>query len=559
MNPIDRNKWKNDVKYDVVQFDLVNPTSVPISIDLFETNTLTNIATQPIPFTPVVNQFQQSVSGTSPTLQGMGYIASANYLFISADTGERIVWDISNSIQISQYTISANPIVGNIIERPSDGKVWGMVSGTARLVEIDYTSMTEIIHSVTTLITVSGVHYDVVTDTVYFGYLGSFTMGSFHLGTNTLVDITTSGTVNNSVTINPSARRVYGAGSVVLPIITEIDLDTKLVLSAVDFSSSGITAITEIVVDVNTGAIWGTATDGITNYVGEFDLVNATFTPYISGLATVFGGFINLVIANNTLFIYDTESLVDTISTIDVLTKFVTNNKVTVGGTVAIGTTAQMVVAPDQFIFATKGTGGAVKGDLTVFPTTQAFYINGSVNYNFFVKSIFTAPKRVYGIEFNTAQQNLLNEWVIITKDANGNECQIPYLPNIYLSKDQVDSNQSWITFNDGYIMDITSDVRYVVPANSTVILLLWYKEIKRSEKLLRTKDFSNDSGAFAKEVVNQEEKTGLELDAMSGLNIFNYWLPKTMMVDHLVDNGEYPIAWKDMESLIPREMIIKK
>jgi hypothetical protein len=236
-----------------------------------------------------------------------------------------------------------------------------------------------------------------------------------------------------------------------------------------------------------------------------------------------------------------------------------------VGVSIVMSSTAQMVVADDIGVYTTKGTGGTVLGDLTVFPIPSNFYIKGSTNYNFFTQSIYTAPKRVFAIEFDLALEDMANPFTIVRKDANGQECEVPYLPNNYTTNFQFDGREAVVDFEGGYIMDINSHAKYIIPANTIVTILVWYKEIKRSEALVKKADFGKDftrgtngEAGIAKEVVNQQDQTGEQVLGGSGRNVMNYWIPSTMMVDTLVEeDGMYPEGWKDFESMIPPEMIV--
>jgi hypothetical protein len=299
--------WRTDVKYDVVQFDLSNPTSSDVEIDLFDSDNLTATQTDPDIFAPVANQSQLSVSGSSPVLQGMGFLPSSNYLFMTDPTGERVIWDLTNNIQVSQYNVGiAISITGNIIERPSTGRLYSGFTGSPTLMEHNWQAMTQTPIGVTATILPNGVYYDSVTDTLYFGYVGLNVMGSYHLPTGTLTDIATPLTNNSSITIDETNRKLYATGaSVSGAIITEIDLDSHAV-TTYDYNFTGLTGLIEVVVDPDTGRLFGAGTDGLVNYVGEFVLSPIAFNSVITGGIFVFGRFVNMVITKNTLFVYDT-------------------------------------------------------------------------------------------------------------------------------------------------------------------------------------------------------------------------------------------------------------
>lgn len=551
-------RWNEDVKYDVVQFNLENPTSLPVVADLFDTTKITDTPVTNAVFAPVANQSVQPVSGATTVCQGMGYLPSLNYMFITAPNGTRVVWDVTNKVQVSQYSVAASSMFGNIIERPSDGRLWGASSSTSDLIQSNWQAQTQTLFPVTGIPSEAGVFYDEATDTIFFGYASLFFIGAYNLTTNTLTNIPTPSVLNFSLAVDKVNRKIYGCGfSPIGALISEINMDTLTFTASYNFNPTGLTSITRIGLEPNSGKIYATGGDGVLNRVGLLNVGALSFTTILSNAIGVFGRFLNLVFTNNTLFVFETQGT-DTITTINTISDTIIDNQVSVFGDVAFFPSAFMLLIPSQYIYVSKGTAGISVGRLNVFPITQQFYITGSINYNFFVRSIFTAPKRAFAIEINVLQKYLPNEWVITNKDSNGQECSVPYLPNNFATNFQFDSNQALITFEDGYLMDITSKSRYVVPANTTVVLLLWYKEMRRSEKLTKTVDFSNDEGAMAASVVNQQDRTAIEIEIDSGRNVYNYWKPRTVMVDELTEHGAFPIGWQNMEKMIPKSMIIE-
>ena len=561
--------WRTDVEYDVVQFNLSNPTSEDVEFDLFNSDDMTLTRTEEVPFAPVANQSQLTVSGTSPVLTAIGYLPNQNYLFMADNglgIGKRVVWDITNNVQISEYsTAIGNGMVGQMQQRPSDSKVWGLDSATADLVESDWMTTSQTLHPITGLGAASGVLYDEATDTLYFGYAAISAIGTYHIGTGTLVDIPTVSTLNLFYSINTATRKLYSC-STANAFVAELDMNTGTILREVDFSTAGLVFISGIAVDDATGKIFATASDGVSTFIGVLDMDAVTFTPIVTAAFPFLAKVLNLQITQNKLFVYDVSVPVsNTITIINTTNNAVINNQSALGGTTSAAGNA-LALAPDQALYATKGIGGAVLGDLTVLPIPTEFYIQGSTNYNFFRESIYTAPKRVFAIEFEDLDlEDMANPFTIVRKDANGQECEVPYLPNNYTTNFQFDGREAVVDFEGGYIIDINSKATYKVPANTTIILLVWYKEIKRSEKLIRKAEFGKDftkgtngEAGIAKEVINQQDQTGEQILGGSGRNVFNYWIPTTMMVDTLVeDDGMYPEGWEDFESMIPREMIV--
>jgi hypothetical protein len=553
--------WEKDVKYDVVQFNLNNPTGSDIEIDLFDSDSLEQIQTEPTPFDPVGGASQITISGTSPVLAAMAYMPLQNYLFTMdiSGAGKRVIWDLTNNVQVAEYGVATGDgAIGQAIQRLVDGNIWSGNIGVAQLIESNWSAMNQSFHNVTDVVSKAGVIYDEATDTIFFGYDGTASIGSFNMGTSTLTDIATSGTKGEFITIDTVRRRLYATETASTTIV-EIDIDTLTVVREVNFAASGFSGLLNLAVDPTSGKLFGSGTDFATDFVGVFDMDTASFNQIISASLPQFLQM-RWVISDGKLYIYDDVNVPNEVTIINTSDNSVITYLGQVAGNVHTETAA-IVAVPNDAVYLTKGAIGSPLGTLTVLPITQNFYIGGSSDYNFFVQSIFTAPKRIFAIEFNNLTIiQMANEWKVIDKDANGQECSVPFLPNNYTTNFQFDGTEALVDFEDGWILDITSKARYLVPANSTVILLIWYKEIKRSEALIGEKDFKKDGiaePAFTAEEYNQQEQTGIEILEGSGRNVANYWIPSNMMVDKMVDKGFYPEGWEDMESFVPEGMVI--
>lgn len=122
--------------------------------------------------------------------------------------------------------------------------------------------------------------------------------------------------------------------------------------------------------------------------------------------------------------------------------------------------------------FATSGSG---------------FYIYSPYNYNSLLQDIQNNPMMLRRMELIVQNQSQFNQpFTILKRDANGNQCQFPRLPNTELSVNQFQPNIASLDFvkNEFILDDNTLFSQYTFPANSLTRMLIFYKQIKRIEML---------------------------------------------------------------------------
>lgn len=122
--------------------------------------------------------------------------------------------------------------------------------------------------------------------------------------------------------------------------------------------------------------------------------------------------------------------------------------------------------------FATSGSG---------------FYIYSPYNYNSLLQDVQNNPMMLRRMELIVQNQSQFNQpFTILKRDANGNQCQFPRLPNTEISVNQFQSNMAYLDFqkNEFILDDNTLFSQYTFPANSLTRMLIFYKQIKRIEML---------------------------------------------------------------------------
>lgn len=117
----------------------------------------------------------------------------------------------------------------------------------------------------------------------------------------------------------------------------------------------------------------------------------------------------------------------------------------------------------------------------TIPYTTSNFYIGGSSDYNFFLQSILDEPIKLDCLNIISNNQDQLNNPITISKnDADGHSNQYPEFPLLDVSAWQQQGNRSSIPMG-GIILDgRTFFSNYVINPNETVILELCYEQLNR-------------------------------------------------------------------------------
>ena len=125
---------------------------------------------------------------------------------------------------------------------------------------------------------------------------------------------------------------------------------------------------------------------------------------------------------------------------------------------------------------------------LTNFASSgSGFYITSPYNYNSLLQDIQNSPMLVRRIELIVENISQFSQpLTILKRDANGNQCQFPRLPNTELSVNQIQSNIASLDFkkNEFILDDNSLFSQYTFPANSATRMLVFYKQIKRIEML---------------------------------------------------------------------------
>ena len=135
--------------------------------------------------------------------------------------------------------------------------------------------------------------------------------------------------------------------------------------------------------------------------------------------------------------------------------------------------------------FGTYDTLTSANSIVSLNSITNYTISGGSVDYNFFVQGLNNDPKKIENIELIMPQQYLANPVNVQYLDASGISNINPFLPNIEIDTFQKATNRAVVNFGEEYVMNInTQIVDFILPPLSTTILIITYNELLKSDML---------------------------------------------------------------------------
>ena len=494
--------------FNSVQFNLVNPTKSPCSFNLFDGWSITPVPNTPNGYvpdldplgTPQINfptsypSFECDVINLAPLHRlslrsplATTYVPSTDSIYVTV-----------NSIAFTSVTLVINPnnnVITNTISIPLPSSWMSMYSSVSNKVyvidqtdsivpidcvtesvlptiilpapvsQISYTSSNNYLY--VTVPSLDRLYYiDCSTDTVvgfislvgsgssansivnwsvglnnYAVVLNSINSNAFYINTTTntiisIFNITNSTNIYGSICYNSVKNTIYYLDS--LNLIREINMDTRIMLPT---SISGFNDSYQLFFLSSNNVIYATR---VVSTFAEVGVINCVTNVIDLIIPT------SIDSTNGSRLAYDNV-----------------NNSMWVTGS------------------------GTDNRKISKLCSSDMCYIVGSTSYNEFIQDFRNSPKCVRQIALYT--QNVLQTstpFEVTKRDANGNLCTVPRLPNITLSTDQFQPNIAMIDFGcKKLILDNTYIFsNYVLQPNSTVIMIIYYKEISIGDVLTNKK-----------------------------------------------------------------------
>jgi YVTN family beta-propeller protein len=452
--------------WQMVDFTISNPSSSPININLFDVTAPPILPSSPNTLPPTLIDAVVNVGGATPYFSA--YCPVNNCLYVANSDATVSV------INASTYSIITSIVIGSngcgVSYNPITNTMYVVCQGVSKVDVIDCATNT-----VLTEVLISGfpfsITYNSLNNTMYVGS-NAGTIDVVDCATNTLLTtINTGGTEDYfSLAYSPNSNKVYApdsAGSNLFIVDCATNTFTTLFIAS---SLYGIcynsiydrvyitSAATECVYSVScaTGALVGSPV-----LVGTFPL------------SIGFEAMNNLV--------YVCNSTADTLSVISCSLGTLIN-------------TIPTVISPYGITYNSSNNSFAITNNTTgnvtfIIPVATISVVSSSIDYNQFVSDSGVNPKIVRQVVISAPLAQLYNNINILKKDMYGKRFSDWKYPNLQLSKFMNQSTIVEINFgkknDNNLILDLyTSFNQYRINANTTITLLLYYKEAVMAERL---------------------------------------------------------------------------
>ncbi len=507
-----KSKFPLNQMWDCVQFRMVNPTNIPCSFNLFDGFSITPVPNTPNGYVPNLNplgipvmNFPPSSGSSYPSFECANinvftqaapltlskplatvYVPTSDRIYVATQDGSGIDYIlvinpntnlVVNTIPItlgvtswmSAYSSVSNKVY--TIDQTVNISVVNCATETETAVVVLPAAASQISYSASnnylyvTVPSLDRLYYiDCATNTI-IGFISLVGGGS---SVNSLVTWT-RGVNNYALVLNPTNTTAFYINTT-----TNTLIGTFLTSNAADgFGAICYNSVKDTVYYMNNlGAI------------NEIDMSTQTMLPTsILGL----GGAFQLLFIPTFNVIYSAERAAAANASARVI------NCVTNVIDLSILTSITFPTIGSRFSYDDVNNTVWMTGDgnnliVSKLCGTQGMcYIVGSEDYNEFCQDLRNNPICVRQFQFFAqSSQQVTFPMNLQTKDASGNLCTIPKLPNISLSVDQIQPNIATVDFNcKDLILDcLTTINQYPIAPNSEVNVVIYYKQIRKVDIL---------------------------------------------------------------------------
>jgi hypothetical protein len=542
-----------DDQWELMAFTLVNPTNTDISIDLFDpqvANTV-NIPTSPSPSLiapPSIYSYSTTISFNNNTCvvydTNNSKLWSANYLIPIA----LIYNEITNSLTATTM-VSQNFPSSVSFSATSNKVIYGGLNNILTILD----ATTEVIITNLALVGFSSVNsivWNSIKNTWYVARSAK-QVDEIDCVTNTLVaTILLSGFASpQKIAFDVLTNKIYVTdGSSPLGVDTneifEIDCVTNTVLSVI--STAGfVSRPTGIAIKYVSGVptlIVGSS--GVVSLnIAKYNLNTSTFTT-ISSIyyaTTIFSHTPSDVIyAFSWLGGFNGQILL-----IDVNTNSIINNISFLQGTkdasFAYNPSSNTIyVSSFQPIFG-----------MNILSPPPSLYISGDSDINQIVRDGFYSPywiRRLYFYSSNT--ENFNQNFFLLTKDANGNLCEVPQVPSLSVATAQFQAGIGMVDYpNKEFILGINQWLKELkVVANSELSLILVYQQLEKSDLLSYIEKEGKGVGSMTYDGVTNTQSPKYNLEQL------NFIMPVNALVLPK-DETITPVSVQELNTTISKAM----
>lgn len=439
-----------------VQFNVVNTTSSAITLDLFNLATLSNAPTSPTYIYPP-NSVQSTFGSANSQFSA---IASNGFLYTDDASTNILVYDTNNNNTLVTTISLFGLIVGTgyITYNSINNRIYVSDIASPSIIIIDCslnvyystifisaTAIASTFNFINNSLYLTSASSIIVVDTFIDSEIVSIPIASDYIAYNSTNNLiyTSDLSSNNISIINCNTNTFLGIIALNNPMFIQYCPNNNFLYIA---NNGGveiaiINASNNLLVNILTIPLGiGTLTYSVYDNV-ENNIYWGTFL-----------GYILVISCTNNLIIYNF---------------FVGSSIITTG----------VYNALQNSVYFSLPFLSSIYQITTIGVTTSPYYVSGSSDYNLFLQSLQYEPIKVDYVRVIANQTQLSNSVSIYKIDSSGKSNQVPNFPILGVNAWQDQGNISLIKFKDLILDGRTYISQYVINANQSVILELFYSQ----------------------------------------------------------------------------------
>lgn len=473
--------YPKDKMWYAVQFNIVNPTNSPFTIDLFNGYNQVPIQANPSPITnPTIISGNISV-GTQPV--GIVYNPNNNFIYV-ANSGSNNISVIDSSTDSLYSTISVGTTPVEMAINSLNNAIYVVNQGSNNVYIIDCNTNSVIGSPISIALGGNGIAYCTSNNKMYICNVPSGNIQVLDCSSNTIINTISTGANVIGIVYNSTNNTMYVSRNTSNDVLV-IDCSSDSILGSPISVGNNPTQMAYNVTN-NTIYVSNSGSDNVSVINCVSNTVIATISLPSSPFLYEFPVGISFNSLTNSIYVgcHETSDTTNgSVLVIDCNTNIISENPFTVSG----GYSPRSIVFNNYSnkIYTSNNAYGS--DSLTVIVSTVNPYISGTTDYNQFVRELQNIPKRVRHIRLTTESYSQMAVPLYLQKrDANGIFCGVPRIPTEDLKPEDYQSFICELPFKPKELILNNNEIisQYTVAPNSTVGMVIYFDEIDMSDLL---------------------------------------------------------------------------
>jgi len=509
-------EWQLGNEWNLIQFDLVNPTGSAVVLDLFNPNTFNQVANTPYGLAPIDPITGNPAPIPTPDIAPNTYQAVTSAPFTSSaviyDTVNNKVW-AGQAVGSNLYTYNDTPpsifptyniiptVQSNISAlsfSPASNKVIAVCNLNGFITILNATTETVIVDLSLAFAGFNWVEYNSIKDSWYASTIGADFILEISAVTNSVVATIPLplGTVPQRMAFNVNTNQMLTAGNGNNTIV-KMDCATNT------FITYASPVVAPFALGINPVDNFGYVGSDVTAGVWIFN--PTTNLPIVNVLPLARATDFQYYAGTDKIYILDpVANVVYVLDAFGVLFATVP----------FAGTSSTLTLNTSENIVYFSSSSAPILN--SIISNALVFYISGSSDYNKFVLDIQNSPAWTRRIVFYTGNRTLQQVVNGTYKNAEGVLINFPLIPRISVGEYQVQIGISMLDFpNNELVLGINQWFSsFIVPAFTSTTMVLAYKQIDKSALLVNksslesTMDMNhaNQPQTISKKAINESQ-----------------------------------------------------